>query len=94
MRTTLNQSTERTSVSVRSIMPDGVFITVLGSDYYLSNNRMPWFRTAKASDIFNVKMLGDYGIRWDNLDVDLEIESLKHPELYPLVMKRTATETL
>jgi len=75
-------------------MPNGIFITVLGNDYYLPNNRMPWFRKAKVSDIFDVKMLGNYGIRWESLDVDLEIESLKHPERYPLVMKRTATEVL
>jgi hypothetical protein len=75
-------------------MPDGIFITVFGSDYYLSYDRIPWFRHAKASDIFDVKMLGDDGIRWDALDVDLEIDSLKHPERYPLVMKRTPEEAL
>jgi hypothetical protein len=32
------------------------------------------------------------GIRWENLDVDLEIESLMYPEKYPLVMKRTVDE--
>lgn len=25
---------------------------------------------------------------WPDLDVDLEIDSLKHPERYPLIMKR------
>jgi hypothetical protein len=39
-------------------------------------------------------MCGNDAIRWDALDVDLEIESLKHPEQYPLVMKRTASEVL
>jgi hypothetical protein len=59
-------------------MPDGIFISVLGNDYYLSYDRLPWFRHAKVSDIFNVKMCcGNEGIRWEALDVDLEIESLK-----------------
>jgi hypothetical protein len=75
-------------------MPDGIFITVCENDYYLSYNRLPWFRSAKTSDIFNVKMVGDYGIRWDTLDVDLEIDSLKYPERYPLIMKRAVGEML
>jgi len=75
-------------------MPDGIFLTVYGDDYYLSYNRLPWFKNAKISDIFNVEMVGDYAIRWDNLDVDLEIDSLKYPERYPLVMKRDMYEVL
>jgi hypothetical protein len=75
-------------------MPDGILISVQEKDYYLSFNRLPWFRNAKLSDIMNVSMIGDESIRWDALDVDLEIESLKYPERYPLVMKRYANEVI
>ena len=34
------------------------------------------------------RMAEPNAIEWPELDVDLEIESLKHPERYPLVMKR------
>ena len=94
MKTNLRENTERTSVSVRSIMPDGIFLSVFGSDYYLSYDRLPWFIDAKVSDIFDVKMYGTDGIRWEALDVDLGIDSLKHPEKYPLVMKRYPEEVL
>ena len=83
---------EKKHVKVRSIMPDGIFLSVYENDYYLSYNRLPWFRNAKLSDIFNVSMMGDDAIRWEALDVDLEIESLIHPEKYPLVMKRSIDE--
>ncbi|MDR0769221.1 MAG: DUF2442 domain-containing protein [Dysgonamonadaceae bacterium] len=76
------------------ITPNGIIISVFGSDYYLSYDRIPWFKNAKVSDVFNVEMCGDEGIRWESLDVDLEIESLKHPEKYPLVMKRYPEEVL
>jgi hypothetical protein len=79
---------------VRLITSDGIIVSVLGRDFYLSYDRLPWFKNAKVSDVFNVKMCGDDGIRWEALDVDLEIESLKHPEQYPLVMKRTISEVL
>jgi len=68
-------------------MPDGIFLSALGNDYYLSYDRLPWFREAKTSDIFNVKMYGKDSIRWDALDIDLGIDSLIHPEKYPLVME-------
>ena len=94
MKKNSKKNTERTSVSVRSIMPDGIFLTVCENDYYVSYSRLPWFREAKIMDIFNVEMIGDYAVRWDTLDVDLEIDSLKHPERYPLVMKRNINEVL
>ena len=94
MKTVSNQSIEPILVSVRSIMPDGIFLSVYGKDYYLSYNRLPWFRDAKISDIFNVSMMGDDAVRWESLDVDLEIDSLIYPEKYPLVMKRNLNEVL
>ena len=94
MKTISKQNTKHISVSVRSIMPDGIFLTLSDNDYYLSYNRLPWFRNAKISDIFNVAMMGDDAIRWETLDVDLEIDSLKYPERYPLVMKRDLDEVL
>ena len=92
MKTTLKQNSKHTSVNVRSIMPDGIFLSVHENDYYLSFSRLPWFREAKLSDIINVSMLGEDAIRWEALDVDLEIDSLKYPEKYPLVMKRMPME--
>lgn len=32
--------------------------------------------------------------KWPNLGVDLEIDSLRHPERYPLVIKRNALDLL
>ena len=95
MKTNLKQNSENISVRVRSIMPDGIFISVGENDYYLSYDRLPWFKNATVSDIFDVKMCcGQAGIRWEALDVDLEIDSLKYPERYPLTMKRYAGEVL
>ena len=38
--------------------------------------------------VLNVQMSGPEAIEWPDLDVDLEIDSLRHPERYPLVIKR------
>jgi hypothetical protein len=66
----------------------GVMISVEGNDYFLSYNRVPWLKDATVRNILNIKMSGKNAIEWPDLDIDLEIDSLKHPERYPLVMNR------
>lgn len=88
MSPNLKSNLQDTSVSVLMINDKGMMISVLGQDYFLSYNRIPWMRDASISEALNVRMSGRNAIEWPALDVDLEIESLKHPERYPLVMKR------
>ena len=52
------------------------------------DNRIPWMKNACISDALDVQMSGRNAIEWPKLDIDLEIDSLKHPERYPLIMKR------
>jgi len=79
---------QNTLASVLMINAQGIMLSVLGNDYFLSYNRVPWLKDARISDVLNVRMSGRSAIEWEALGVDLEIESLKHPERYPLIMKR------
>jgi hypothetical protein len=88
MATISNSSTDNTSVSVLMINAQGIMVSVQGNDYFLSYNRIPWMKDATISSVLNVRMSGREAIEWPELDVDLELESLKHPERYPLIMKR------
>jgi hypothetical protein len=85
--TFLNRKRTDTFVKVHAITPSGILIEVKEGEFFLPNSRNPWFVNAPVADIFRVRMCGDDGIRWDSLDVDLEIESLLHPEKYPLIAK-------
>ena len=51
-------------------------------------------KDASIRNVLNVKLEGRDAISWPDLDVDLEIESLRHPERYPLVMKRNDFDNL
>lgn len=88
METTLNSNTSNTSANVLMINDKGLMLSVLGQDYFISFNRLPWMKDAAIRDVLDVQMCGDDAIEWPKLDIDLEIDSLKHPERYPLVMKR------
>ena len=84
----VENNTNATSASVLMINNQGIMISVAGNDYFLSYNRVPWLKDATVRNILNIKMLGKNAVEWPDLDVDLEVESLKHPERYPLVMRR------
>ena len=87
MKQSLTTNGTNTSVKVYAIISNGIMIEAFGNDYFLSYNSNPWFENAKINDVFNVEPVGNIGVRWDALDVDLAIESLKHPEKYPLIAK-------
>lgn len=88
METTLNSNSSNTSANVLMINDKGLMLSVLGQDYFISFNRLPWMKDAAIRDVLDVQMCGDDAIEWPKLDIDLEIDSLKHPERYPLVMKK------
>ena len=87
-------NTSSTSVSVLMINGQGIMISVGGQDYFLSYNRVPWMREASINDVLNVQMCGEEAVEWPALDVDLEIESLRHPERYPLLIKCNPSEIM
>jgi len=88
MQTTLKNSTNSTLADVLMINDRGIMISVQGHDYFLSYNRVPWMRDATINEVLDVQMSGKNAIEWPKLQVDLEVDSLKHPERYPLLIKR------
>ena len=92
MQSNSNDNTNNTLVSVLMINAQGIMICVNGQDFFLSYNRIPWLREASIKDVLNVQMCGNDAVEWPTLDIDLEIDSLRHPERYPLLIKRSPTE--
>ena len=80
--------------SVLMIDAQGMMLSVQGQDSFVSYNRVLRLRDARVSSALNVRMAGPNAIEWPELDVDLEIESLKHPERYPLVMTRSPLDVI
>ena len=65
-----------TTAEVTMINARGILLFVGGKEYYLSYDRYPWFRNAKVSDVLDVTMPDEESLRWDAIDVDLEIDSI------------------
>ena len=71
-------------VEVSHISSQGVWVYVRGKEYFLPYKNFPWFKDARLSEIQNVRLIHRQNLRWEDLDIDLTLESLDHPERYPL----------
>ena len=85
---TLGQSTS--AVEVVGISKHGFWLHVGGGEYFLSFKAFPWFKEAKVAALLRVRLLHRKHLYWPDLDVDRELESLRHPEKYPLTHRPTA----
>ena len=74
------------NIQITNIERDGFWILFPDNEYFVSFDRYPPFKQAKIEQIFNFRYDEDE-IRWIDLDVDIEIEALKHPENYPLIFR-------
>ena len=75
------------SVSVENIMPFGIWLYVKEKEYFLSYKDYPYFKDQTLSSIQNVQLLHGFHLYWPELDVDLTIEIIEHPERFPLKAK-------
>lgn len=92
MQTILEANTKDSLASVLMINDHGILLSVGKEAFFLPYSRVPWMRDASINDVMHVQMCGRNAIEWPALDVDLEIESLRHPERYPLIIRRTESE--
>lgn len=82
---TLGEGTSRAEVT--NITPFGIWILILGVEKFLPFESFPWFRSAMVKHIFNVELPADNHLYWPELDIDLAVESIDHPESFPPVSK-------
>lgn len=72
---------------VQDISPHGVWLLARGREFFLPFTEFPWFKDAPVSAIDRVKLVRKSRLHWPALDVDLDIDSLEHPERYPLASR-------
>jgi hypothetical protein len=55
----------------------------------MSYDDFPWFKNQTVESITNVEEQSPDHFYWPDIDVDLTLESIKHPEHFPLKSKNT-----
>lgn len=69
---------------VTNISRHGFWLLVDDRELFLSFEEFPWFKSASVENITNVERLPPEHLHWPALDVDLHVDSIEHPERYPL----------
>jgi hypothetical protein len=70
---------------VDDISRDG--IRLLPGDREMFLSYFPWFKDAAISAVLNVRLPRPLHLYWPDLDIDLSVESIEHPERSPLVAR-------
>jgi Protein of unknown function (DUF2442) len=73
---------------VSGITQKGLWLLVNGTEYFAPFSLFPWFRESKVADLYSVEMPHSGHLYWPALDIDLHVDSLEHPDAYPLLAKR------
>lgn len=74
-------------VEITNISKHGFWLLLAGRELFLPFDDFPWFKQATVDQIFRVERPAPRHLRWPDLDVDLSIDSIEHPERYPLKSK-------
>lgn len=79
--------TDTSALEVTNVSANGFWMLIDGEEKFLPFQEFPWFRDASIRQILNVERPASHHLYWPDLDIDLAVESLSHPERYPLVSR-------
>jgi len=74
-------------VEVTHISRSGIWLLAGDREWFLAFELFPWFRSATIGEIHNVEWPQPHRFHWPDLDVDIAVESIEHPERFPLVSR-------
>lgn len=79
--------TGTSEAEVTQISKHGIWLLIADKEHFLSFETLPWFKNGSVSAIQNVELLNEHHLYWPDLDIDLAVESIEHPDRFPLLVK-------
>ena len=74
-------------VEVTNISTHGIWLLVDEREFFLPYEDFPWFKEVPIGNILQVEQPSPGHFYWPDLDVDLSMKSIEHPERFPLKAK-------
>lgn len=71
-------------VEVTNISAHGFWLWIAGRELFVPFAEFPWFENASVKQITHVEWPSGDHLYWPELDVDLSVRSIEHPEEFPL----------
>jgi hypothetical protein len=78
---------DTSGAEVTNISKHGFWLLLGDRELFLPFRAFPWFTNASVASILNVTRPHARHLYWPDLDVDLAVESIEHPEKFPLVSR-------
>ena len=75
---------DTSAIEVTNVSKHGFWLLAGDRELFLPYEQFPWFRDATLSAVLNVEEPTPGHFYWPALDVDLGVESIEHPERFPL----------
>ncbi len=72
-------------VEVTNVSGHGFWMLIGDRELFLPFEQFPWFRDASIRAITHVQCPSPHHLYWPDLDIDLAVESIEHPDRYPLL---------
>ncbi len=82
------------AVEVTNVSGNGFWLLIDREELFVPFKHFPWLRDASLGQLVNVERPAAHHLHWPDLDVDLAVDSLTHPDRYPLVSRVRAKSPL
>lgn len=80
------------TIEVTNVSKHGLWLLLDEEEFFLPFEQFPWFKNAPIGKIVNVELPSQHHLYWPELDIDLEVESVLHPERYPMTSRVNEAE--
>ena len=73
------------AVEITNVSKHGFWLLLGDEELFVPFSDFPWFRDAPIGKLTEVQLPSPHHLYWPSLDVDLCVDSIRHPEQFPLV---------
>jgi len=74
-------------VEVTNASKHGFWLLLGDEEFFVPFSEFPWFKDAPVAKLTNVDRPQPHHLYWPDPDVDLAVDSIRHPEQFPLVSR-------
>jgi len=75
------------AAEVTNVSAHGFWILLADEELFLPFSEFPWFQDASIRAITHIEWPSQNHLYWPDLDVDLAVDSIRHPDRFPLVSR-------
>jgi hypothetical protein len=72
-------------VEVTNVSKHGFWLLLCDEEFFVSFKEFPWFADSPISILTHVELPQPHHLYWPELDIDLNVESIRNPAAFPLV---------